>query len=300
MSSGDTTLGRSLKSVFSKTKPRESSRGFLELDIGLIRSTEQNPRQEFRPEALEELAQSILQHGILQPIVVIQKGDGSYEILAGERRWRAARQAGLAKVPVVVKTAVTQQELAELRLIENIQREDLNPMELADAYQALMDDYQLTQEQIAERVGKSRPHVANTLRLRQLPDDIRSLVAEGAVSGGHARCLVGLEPAHAAWLAGKIQAESLSVRAVENLAKLPMPASAGDESLQQRLAKVKPGHIRELEDKLAALLDAKVQVTERKRGGKLQIQFHSRDHFDAVVKQLEQAFESARHQSADN
>jgi len=287
MAFGDHGLGKSLSEVFAKTPRRDGGRGFLEVDIGLLLPPSHNPRQVFDDTALEELASSIRQHGILQPIVV-QKRDSGYEIVSGERRYRAAKRAGLAKVPVVVREGTDDaREVAELRLIENIQRENLNPIELAQAYQALITDHGLTQDQVAEQVGKERSSVANNLRLLSLPLALQHEVASGALTQGHAKALLAC--ADDAWrlrLARQIVEDGLSVRDAERLAKRG-PGEAPPDGPG------KPAHIRELEANLLRLFGSKVKIKERAGKGSLTIHFAGKEQFQRVVTILDRAFKQA-------
>ena len=273
-------LGKSLSDVFARTPRKDGGKGFLEVDLNQIVASSQNPRQVFDANALAELAHSILRHGILQPIVVMKR-DAGYEIVSGERRYRAAKQAGLTKVPVVVREGDDQQHLAELRLIENIQREDLNPIELAQAYQALLDQHGLTHEDLAERVGKDRSSVTNALRLLTLPAQIQAEVSAGTLANGHAKALLGASDA--AWqltLARRAIDEGLSVREVERLAKAG-PGSAVPE------AKPKPPHIKELEANLFRLFGTRVKVKEKNGKGSLTLSFSGKEHFQRVVTILD-------------
>ena len=273
-------LGKSLSDVFARTPRKDGGKGFLEVDLNQIVPPSQNPRQVFDANALADLAQSILHHGILQPIVVIKRDTG-YEIVSGERRYRAAKQAGLTKVPVVVREGDDQQHLAELRLIENIQREDLNPIELAHAFQALLDQHGLTHEDLAERVGKDRSSVTNALRLLTLPAQIQAEVSAGTLSNGHAKALLGVTDA--AWqltLARRAIEDGLSVREVERLAK------AGPGSVVPE-AKPKPPHIKELEANLFRLFGTRVKVKEKNGKGSLTLSFTGKEHFQRVVTILD-------------
>ena len=280
MASLDHGLGKSLSEVFARTPRKDGGRGFLEVDINLIVGPASNPRTQFDATALTELAESIKQHGILQPLIVIKRDIG-YEIVAGERRYRAAKQAGLTKVPVVVREGDDAKHLAELRLIENIQREDLNPVELAIAYQALLKDFGLTQEQLAERVGKDRSSIANCLRLLALPALLQQEIATGALSAGQAKALLTI--ADQTWqlqLARRATDEGLSVREVERLAKQgpgsPVPKGTG-----------KAPHIKELEANLFRLFGSKVKIKERNGKGALTIAFVGKEQFQRVVTVLD-------------
>ena len=206
-------LGKGLGALIGD-EPVSQGRHVMEVDVNEIDPNVQQPRKTFDDEKLKELAQSIKTYGIVQPIIVHQQ-DGRYMIIAGERRYRAAREAGLKTVPVVVKE-YSQSELMEVSLVENLQREDLNPIEQAQAMRLLMDEHRLTQERLSDRIGKSRSAVANTLRLLALPEKVKQMVISGALSGGHARCLVALESdEEKISFAQKISALGLSVRAAE-------------------------------------------------------------------------------------
>lgn len=275
----DNSLGRSINQVFERTVRRESPRGYLEVDIGLVVPSKANPRQSMDPGDLTDLIHSIKTHGILQPLVVLRQGPG-YEILAGHRRFRAAQEAGLQRVPVVIRDGDDPQHIAELRLVENIQRQDLHAIELAEAYQTLLTTYGLTHDDLAERLNKDRSTITNTLRLLTLPADLQRAVAERRLSLGHAKVLVGI--ADSGWqqeLARKCSEDGLSVRALENLARLG-PA-------QQRAPAATPAKssaAKELETNLAYLLNTKVSIKERKGGkGAMTIQFSDRDQLNRIL-----------------
>jgi len=286
MALSDNSLGRSLSEVFAKTVRREPAKGYLEVDITLIAPPGVNPRQDFDAQALQELAASVRQHGILQPIVVIKR-DSGYEVLSGERRLRAAKLAGLIKIPVVVRDETNPQHLAELRLIENIQRENLNPIELAQAYQALIDQHQLTHEALADRLNKERSSISNSVRLLTLPVELQTFIATGVLSAGHAKVLAGI--GESAWQLAVAQLsidQGLSVRAVERLAKEGPPATT------QR-AKVKSAHVKELETNLFHLFGTRVSVKERSGRGSLTLHFDSHDHFQRVVAIMDRIVKQA-------
>ena len=283
MGLSDSSLGRNLSEVLAKTVRRDPPKGYLEVDIGLLSPSKTNPRTEFNEAALAELGQSIATHGILQPIVVLRR-DVGYEILSGERRYRAALLAGLARVPVVVRDEEDPQHLAELRLIENLQRADLSPLEVARAYQALIDQHQLTHDEVASRVNKDRSSVTNSLRVLTLPAEIQALLAEGALSVGHAKALLAIaDPVWQLALAQKAAAEQMSVRTLEQLARLGPPQGAAAAP-----APAKPAHIAELESNLKLLFGTTVTVKEKAGGkGTMTLHFHSRDHFQRVVAIME-------------
>jgi len=285
MSLADNSLGRSLQDVFARTPRREGGKGYLEVELGMLTPPKANPRTDFDEASLRELADSIRQHGLLQPIVVLRREVG-FEILSGERRWRAAKLAGLAKVPVVVREESDPQHQAELRLIENIQRADLNAMELARAYQALIDEHGLTHEALAARLNKERVTISNALRLLGLPEEVQRLVAAGELTAGHARALLAVQDrARLSELARHAIAHGLSVREVERLVKQPAPGAAA--------APAKPPHIRELEENLQHLFGSKVGIREQGGKGAITVHFESKDHYLRVVTLLERFIRQA-------
>jgi ParB family transcriptional regulator, chromosome partitioning protein len=286
MTLADNSLGRSLQEVFARTPRREGGKGYLEVELSLIVAPRANPRTDFDDEALKQLADSIRQHGLLQPIVVLRREVG-FEILSGERRWRAAKLAGLDKIPVVVRDESDPQHQAELRLIENIQREQLNPMELARAYQALLSEHSLTHEALATRLNKERATISNALRLLTLPDDVQRQVAGGELSAGHARALLAVaDQGRLRELARRAIADGLSVREVERLAKQPAAPTEGVET-------GKPPHIKELEANLQHLFGSKVGIRERGGKGSITVHFESKDHYLRVVTLLERFIRQA-------
>jgi ParB family transcriptional regulator, chromosome partitioning protein len=281
MALNDNTLGRGIADVLAKTVRREPPKGFLEVDLGLVLPPKDNPRQVFDQAAIDDLAASITLHGIMQPIVVMRR-DVGYEIVSGERRYRAAKQAGLAKVPVVIRDEDTPQHLAELRLIENIQREDLNPLDLATAYHDLLTTHGLTHDDLAGRLGKNRSVISNTLRILTLPENLRPHLQSGAISLGHAKALLGATDL--AWmqqLAQRILDDGLSVRETERLAKAGPPAIAPTPVTGTSET---PPHIKELEHNLKLLFGTTVKVKEKAGGkGTMTVHFHSRDHFQRMI-----------------
>jgi ParB family chromosome partitioning protein len=253
-------------------------------DINLIRPNRFQPRREFSEVELEELAGSIRVQGILQPLIV-RKSEAGFELIAGERRLRAARRAGLTQVPVMLK-AVSDDKLLEMSLVENIQRENLNPIEEADAYHRLITQFKLTQDQAAERVGKSRSAVANFLRLRQLPDPIKASMVAGGVSMGHARALLGTENSAqqlTAWRA--VMAKGLSVRETEELVRrLKAEKKAPRVSLKSSEAT----HLASLAEGLARHLGTKVTIRKSGRQGRVEIEFYSNDDLERLIARLRQ------------
>ena len=255
--------------------------------VGAIRRNPANPRRTFDPTDLDELASSLRSHGFLSPIVVRPASDeGAFEIVAGERRWRAAQRAELRSVPVIVRD-VDDRLALELAIVENVQRADLNAIDEARGYEQLMERG-YTQVELSDIIGKSRSHVANTLRLMKLPDAVRRLVGEGALSAGHARALLAAEDPEA--LAKRVIEEELTVRQTEKLAKV-MGSGEGDgegtAGVKSGGASVKDPDTSALEQRLTDLLRARVLIDHRRKGGQLTIRFGSREEFDAIVQRLE-------------
>jgi ParB family chromosome partitioning protein len=251
----------------------------LEVDIDLLRPNKFQPRTHMDDGRIEELSRSIRSNGVIQPIVVRKDGAG-YEIVAGERRWRASQRAGLLKVPIVVRD-IPDERLLAAALIENIQREDLNPIEEAHAYRRLADEFSLTQEQIAEAVGKDRSSIANYVRLLRLPDEIRDHVAGGTLSMGHARALLSL-PDHAAQLRiGRLIVErTLSVRDTEALVKRTI------EPPPEKPEPVKDVHTRAAEEKLRFALGTRVRIARKGKGGRIEIDFGDENELHRIYEQL--------------
>lgn len=279
-------LGRGLGALIpdSDSSPNTSDDYFL-CDIGLIRPNRFQPRRDFSEGDLEELVSSIREQGILQPLIV-RKSEAGFELIAGERRLRASRRAGLAQVPVVVKV-VNDDKLLELSLVENIQRADLNPIEEAEAYHRLITQFNLTQDQAAARVGKSRSAVANFLRLRQLPEQIKESIVAGGLSMGHARALLSSEnPAQqlTAWRA--VIAKGLSVRETEDLMRrLKAEKKAPRVSMKSSDA----AHLTGLAEDLARQLGTKVTIRTSGRQGRIEIEFYTNDDLDRLVERLRQS-----------
>ncbi|MDQ5823593.1 MAG: ParB/RepB/Spo0J family partition protein [Chloroflexota bacterium] len=262
--------------------------GVLAVPVDSIAPNPRQPRGTFDLEELEDLAASIREHGVLQPLVVTQAGDqGSYNLIAGERRWRAAMLAGLEQVPVIVKET-SSRGMLELALVENLQRADLNPLEEATAYRALVDDFGMKQDEVADRVGKSRQAVANSLRLLRLPPAIQEALAAGSMSEGHARALLQVPDADLQLqLAQRIASEGLSVRQVEALARrLAEVAGAGEEAPEDEAGEGASESlydpIRDLEEQFRNALGTKVQLSKSRRGGRLVIYFYSDEELERI------------------
>lgn len=285
-------LGRGLGSLIPSEASADSSGDLLEIPVSAISANENQPRSRFEEEALVSLTDSIRELGVLQPILVRASGEGRYELIAGERRWRAARRAGLPTVPAVIR-AVDDQSSLEQAIVENLHREDLNALEEASAFQQLIDEFDLTQDQVAKRVGKSRSAVSNTLRLFQLPGSVQKMVANGELSAGHARALLGSpDRALQERMAKQIVIENLNVRQVEDLVRdqsAKGPGSNDGEQLrdgfgdgtievdvtdgESRIGATKPAALLELEELLGNHLETRVHVGLGKAKGRMVIDF---------------------------
>lgn len=274
-------LGKGLRALIPDVpEPRSAP---TELDVDLISPNEYQPRHRPDDARLEDLARSIKANGVIQPIVV-RKVDGGYRIIAGERRWRAAQRAGLIRVPVVIRDIVAGKEsqLLQMALIENIQREDLNPIDEAGAYERLLREFHLTQEEIAAQVGKDRASVANYLRLLKLPQEVRAEVAGGRLSMGHARALLALpEETAQRQVAREVIARSLSVRETEALVK-----RAGRPTPAARAATAPDVHTRAAEERLRLALGTRVRIARKGAGGTIEIDFGSEDELQRLFEQL--------------
>jgi ParB family chromosome partitioning protein len=260
----------------------------VELAITAVRPNPRQPRAHFDEEALAALTASVREVGILQPILVRRIADDHYELIAGERRWRAARRAGLATVPAIVRVASDSESL-EQALIENLNREELNPLEEAAGYQQLIEDFDLTHEQLSTRVGKSRVAITNALRLFQLPPSVQRLVAEGRLSAGHARALLGTpDRAFLEALARRAANEQLSVREVEEAVRHrnQMKTPDGDVSSAKPLSRLRPPGILELEELLADHLNTKVRVDMGANRGKVVIEFATLEDLERIYKAM--------------
>ncbi|MEW6408033.1 MAG: ParB/RepB/Spo0J family partition protein [Patescibacteria group bacterium] len=285
-------LGRGLEALISKSftvkkiqetslqqLPQTSQGGIVEVELEKIKTNPHQPRKNFDQIKLEELAESIRRHGILQPLLVSKKQDGQYELLVGERRFLAAKTAGLAKIPVIIKDVTSQQKI-ELALVENIQRHDLNSLEQAQAFKKLAEEFGLTQEEIAKKVGKSRPEVANILRLLTLPAEIQKAISDEKITFGHAKAILGIED-------GKKQLEMLS-----QIINYRLPVSETEN--QARKIKVR-GHIRggkksqeieQLEEQLQQILGTKVNIKKRGQKGQIAIEFYSQEELYNLVNKI--------------
>ncbi len=273
-------LGRGLDALLPEREKPARSKGPSTLPLALIDPNPEQPRRSFDPEALESLATSLQKRGVIQPVLVRPVAGGRYQIMAGERRWRAAQKAGLEEIPVVIRKA-EEGEAFELSLIENLQREDLNPMEAAEAYHRLMDEHGHSQEQLAAAVGKSRPAVANTLRLLTLPESVKKMVASGQLSEGHARAALQAEGAALQLqVAREAVRRGLSVRETERLARTQ--ARTGGRRPPSTSAEV-----RDLEDQLKRALSARVVIKHARSGkGSIRIHYGSLDDLDEILAKI--------------
>lgn len=272
-------LGMGMEALFSENETKGSQPQTLRLTE--IFPNKEQPRTDFDDEAISALADSIKQHGVLQPLLVRPMPGGGYQIVAGERRWRASRIAGLSEVPVYIKELDDKQTM-QLALVENLQRENLNPVEEALGYRELMETYGYTQEQVAKIVGKSRPAVANSLRILGLDEATLKLVRDGDVSLGHAKVLAGIEDrALRAEFALKIKRDMLTVRQLEDIAK------TANKPKKEKLPPKKEVYFKEVELSLAETLGRKVNVNGKNGKGKIEIEFYSQDDLAAIAKALE-------------
>lgn len=268
--------------VSTASSPEEGKDGTLMVKLSKVEPNREQPRKNFDEDSLQELAESLKQFGMLQPILVQNRGD-YYEIIAGERRWRAAKIAGLKEVPVIVRE-LTDQEIVEISLIENIQREDLNPIEEAQAYKRLLTEFHLKQDEVAERVSKSRTAVTNSMRLLKLCDEVQKMVADDMISTGHARALISIEdPEEQYLIAQKIFDEKLSVREVEKLVKdlhkPPKPPKEENKTLQ--------AIYQEISERLKQSLSTKVSVSAKQNGaGKIEIEFYNHEDLERLLERI--------------
>lgn len=277
-----TGLGRGLGALIEDSRLDEAEGEIRSLPLRRLEPNPLQPRREFDPEALQALADSIAEHGIIQPLTVREGENGYYQIIAGERRWRAARMAGLEEVPVLVLEA-DDKTVTELALVENLQREDLNPMEEAAGFRTLMEEYGMTQEEVARRVGRSRPAVANSLRLLSLSGELADLVRAGTLSPGHARALLSLgDEALRKQAAQRIIALQLSVRQAETLCK---NLAAPKKPAQDKPMRV--DYIADCEKSLSRRLGRRVRIVSGKRKGRFELEFYGTDDLNRLLLALQ-------------
>jgi ParB family transcriptional regulator, chromosome partitioning protein len=282
-------LGRGLAALIGDVGGESSverPRGQRKLPIGSLRPNARNPRRIFPDTELDELAASLRERGIIQPIVAraVRGAADAFEIIAGERRWRAAQRAGLHEVPVVVVEA-TDDEALQLAIVENVQRTDLNPLEEAEGYRSLIRDFSHSQDDVARMVGKSRSHVANTLRLQTLPGPVKEHIHSGRLSAGHARALIGHHDAER--LADEIVARGLNVRQVEEIARETGAKTGKQKNAKTHARAAKNANTLALEKRLSDALGLAVIIEHRERGGTLSVRYRSLDQLDEVIRRLE-------------
>lgn len=275
-------LGKGLRALIPEVvSPAEGD--IVEIPVDLIEPAPFQARREFDDEALAELAASIAEHGVMQPVVLRPLAGERYQLIIGERRWRASQRVGLERIPALVRD-VDDLTSSEMMLVENLQREDLNPLEEANAYKRLAEEHRLTQEEIARRVGKSRSFIANSLRLLQLPGDVLSLLNHGLLSAGHAKVLLGLDDAgRQSGLAQQIVTRKLSVRDTEKAAARLVKAAASRPAARRDRAG-RDVEMDSLEEQLRQLLGTRVRISAGRRGGKIEIDYYSKDELNRLLE----------------
>lgn len=286
-------LGRGLDSLLGvsdsmaiQTQPSEQGSasnkvhaGVVELKISLVEPNREQPRKQFNEEKLAILSESIRIHGVVQPILVKERENGYYMIIAGERRWRAAKMAGLKTIPAVIKN-MEEQKIMEVALVENLQREDLNPIDTANGYRFLAEKFNMTQEEISARVGKSRSAIANTLRLLTLPEEVQERLFDGSLSEGHARALIGVSQNEALQLVDRIMREDLSVRATEELIR------AFKQPTEKKVQPEKSVHLRAVEKELSEKFSTKVQILPGSKKSKIVIEYYNEGELNQILSKI--------------
>ena len=270
-------LGKGLDALFAENS--SDSAAAVEIRLSDIEPNADQPRRDFDPQALEELSESIARYGLLQPLLVRPLTGGRYQLVAGERRWRASRMAGLSSAPAIIKE-LSDVETAEIALVENLQREDLNPIEEAEGYRLLMTDYSLTQEQVSERVGRSRSAVANSVRLLSLPEEILGMIKKGEISAGHGRALLAFDNRDAMLAAARAAVSGANVRELERMSKKP------DKVKKTAKPASRNSFFDEVELSLSENLGRRVKVRAEKGKGSLQIEFYNADDLKALANKL--------------
>lgn len=281
-------LGKGLGALLPGSGEASASSGLTEVPVRAVMPNPHQPRTQFDEQALRELADSIREHGLIQPLIVTRAGEDQYTLIAGERRWRAAQLAGLETVPIVIKDVAPQQML-EMALVENVQRSDLNALEEALAYKHLSEEFGLTQDQIAQRVGKSRVAVSNTLRLLKLPDPIKARLADNLISEGHARALLTITDAAVQQrLLSQIVKNGLSVRQTEELVRRLMEDHPTADKPSRKAMRHRSGSAdtRALEEGMRRALATKVILSRSKRGGTIMIHFYSEEELDTIYRRI--------------
>ncbi len=282
-------LGKGLESLFGNNNineitenlSKDKSEGNIKnVRISLIEPNKKQPRNTFDEEKIELLAKSIQEHGLIQPIIITPSHSGMYKIVAGERRWRAAKKAKLTEIPAVIRN-YDDEQVAEIALIENLQRENLNPIEEAVGYNLLIEEFNLTQETISKRVGKSRSAIANSLRLLSLEDNIKRLLTDGLISGGHARAILSLDSSELrSALAGKIVDDGLNVRQTEALAK-QLQKKAPPKKVKKKTAE--DIEIEKIQNNLSSLMGTRVKITHTPRKGKIEIEYYGNNDLERIL-----------------
>ena len=273
-------LGRGLDAIFLDNAGEEPKSGVTMLRVSEIEPRPDQPRKNFEPEAIAALADSIAENGVLQPLLVRSGEDGFYQIIAGERRWRAAKIAGLAEVPVVVRDDLSDEQVMQVALIENLQRENLNPIEEAQGYKELIEKYNMTQDQLSKALGKARSSIANSLGLLTLPVGVRDLLADGKLSAGHCKALKMIkDPALMTEIAVRAADGELSVRSIEAIAKREAKSEEEQTMIKPRMA-----YYTEVEMSLTEALGTKVKICEGKKTNTLQIAFEDKDQLEGILR----------------
>ncbi|MCX7951217.1 MAG: ParB/RepB/Spo0J family partition protein [Clostridiales bacterium] len=270
-------LGKGLGALIPDKEEVQVNEGIKEVDINEISPNEEQPRKSFDLEKIEQLAQSIKEHGIIQPILVKREGE-YYRIIAGERRWRAARLAGLKKVPIIEKE-LSDKETMEISLIENIQREDLNPIEEALAYKKLINEFGLTQEELSKRVGKSRPAITNSMRLLTLDNRVIDMILNQDITEGHGKIIAGIDDKDLQYeVAIKVVNDGLNVRQTEKLIQ-----SLGNKKTEKQKTESKDIYIKDIEERLKSVLGTKVSINKGRKKGKIEIEYYSDDDLQRII-----------------
>jgi ParB family chromosome partitioning protein len=272
-------LGRGLRALIPQAEEERGEEIRL-IPVNVVQPNPYQPRRHFDEEGLSELAASIAEKGVLQPITVREK-DGVFELVAGERRWRAAQMAGLGEIPAVVRE-LDDREVMEIALIENLQREDLNPIEEAEAYAVLMREFSLTQEEVAQAVGKGRPTIANRLRLLRLPESVKAWVAGGRLSAGHAKILVAMDDKLAEELAHRCVEEGWSVRQLEEF--LELAKGKPEKQKPSRVPREQSPLIREVEERLQEVLGTRVRIKDKKGKGRIEVEYYSTEELNRILE----------------
>ncbi len=277
-------INTDFSSIFDDNNMSEDNENLSSLRISEIEPNKNQPRKNFDKEALEQLATSIKENGVLQPLLVRPLATGNYQIIAGERRWRASKIAGLTEVPVVIRDDLSEEQVMQIALIENLQRENLNPIEEALGYKELIDNYSMTQDQLAKTLGKARSSIANSLGLLTLPKSVKDLLQQGELSAGHCKALKAIkDPALMTEIAFRAADGELSVRSIEAIAKREAKKAEANDEPQ---AKPRLAYYTEVELSLAELLGTKVKIAEGKNTNTLQISFDSKEQLEGIMKEL--------------